>query len=67
MANWSDMRQAVKTVALMAASSVDQRVDLSVEMWESHWVLKSVVMLASRVVMLVDSMVLRLGSILAVR
>lgn len=61
------MRQAVKMVALMAASSVDQRVDLSVEMWESHWVLKSVVMLASRVEMLVDSMVLRLGSILAVR
>lgn len=67
MANWWDMRQAVKMVALMAASSVDQRVDLSVEMWESHWVLKSVVMSASKVVMLVDSMVLRLGSILAVR
>lgn len=61
------MRQAVKMVALMAVSSVDQRVDLSVEMWESHWVLKSVVMSASKVVMLVDSMVLRLGSILAVR
>lgn len=51
----------------MAVLSVDQRVDLSVEMWESHWVLKSVVMSASKVVMLVDSMVLRLGSILAVR